>query len=118
MHRTRVPCLLAFAFVLFLGFGLPQRAGAAELVIKYERDDRGLCVGATATLDGRLVGKATMIDLVKGSHFVVREIQYAPRTGAKIYEAVSKFAIGFGEKLEEKKVSGRKRLEIFTTWPR
>jgi len=58
-----------------------------------------------------------LVELVKGSHFIVREKHYSPRTGTLIYEAISKFAIGAGLKIEETRVSGTKALDIFRTWP-
>lgn len=94
------------------------RDTVARVRIEYQHNSLRICVAATAFIDGRLVGQATMVRLEKGKYIEVKEIHYSlegPRR--MVYEAISRFSIPLGAKISEESVSGAKLLELFRTWP-
>jgi len=115
--RKFILLMMGFCFFMALSIKWADQTKAATLKIEYEYDSRGICVGARATLDGDLVGKAYLKDMVKSEYYLVRETHYSPRTGDVVYEGESKFAVGFGMKIEEEMLSGQKIMEIFRSWP-
>jgi len=120
MRRKDVLSIVLMVGVLFLMISITKwvsQANGATIEIEYKYDSRAICVGARATMDGILVGKAYLEDLVKGEYYLVRETHYSPRTGAVVYEVLSKFAIGGGMKIGETRISGQKLMEIFRSWP-
>ena len=107
--------IMGFCFFMALSIQWAKEISAATLKIEYEYGAGGVLVGARATLDGDLVGKAYVKDVVKGN-YLIRETHYSPRTGDRIYECESKFDSD-GMKIEEERISGQKIMEIFRSWP-
>lgn len=93
-------------------------AQADRIVISYDYNSLGICVEATAKLEeeGLVIGRASLEELVKGSHYRIR-IKHYSRSGGIIYEGIAKYAIASGAKIEERAVKGEKRMEIFRSWP-
>jgi hypothetical protein len=85
--------------------------------VEYEYDSLGICTRAKATADGKLVGEATLEEVVKGEHYVVREIHYSLGSGERTYEGYSKYSVYGGMKISEEGVEGQKKREVFATWP-
>ena len=109
--------LLGLSLTVTFTLQYPSQTLAATIQIEYAYNEVGVCNSARATMDGNVIGEARLERLVKGEYYLVRETHYAPRTGAVVYEGLSKFTIGIGAKIDEHPSRGQKVIEIFRDWP-
>ena len=101
-----------------------SETGAADVDIAYTWEGgSNRCSGATAKLNGVVVGTAKMKgvggDEQSGYYVEVEEVQYAPDApDEQIYRGILRFRIGArGTKIGETPISGTKRYDLFVEWP-
>jgi len=117
--KKRPQKFLSLPFFLFVSTFLIFYIGyAEEIIINYEYNPLGICIGAKAFLrNGKIVGEARLIHLERGKYYEVEE-RHMSQDGKITYNAISKFSIGLGIKIDEKKIFGEKKTELFSSWPR
>ncbi len=114
LYFIMVMCCL----LLLAAHSLIQEVSAESITIEYSYSPVGIAQEAVAKLDdGTMIGKAELEELVKGEYYLVHITQYSPQTGSVVYRGRAKFSIYGGMKMQEKKITGNKIAEIFSTWP-
>lgn len=122
MRKALIVSFVIVIVAIFASTVLAQQ----KVMIKYSYKDTyhkvvGIATGAKAYLgndESHLLADASVVKIEpgKGGYIEIEETHYYGRNFV-VYKGRVRFSLGIGSKISESSIKGRKRADIFSSWP-